>query len=453
MPTISQLPQAAPVGAADLVPVSQSGTTAATTVGNLLANVQPAILAPTGSLLGRSSLGAGGPEAVGVGSGLSLNTGTLTAIGITGLTATGTISAMDLVGISQGGADRNIPYAAFLDGMTIDLAQPAAPTADSDTLWVAQGTSTMLRQTFAAIWSWVTTKLPSYKRPVVEIATNTTLDGTVHNGAVLVCSQTVTLSPAFINMGSGFSCDVINLSSGGVTLASGITTSTGAATLLPGQWAVLRCASYSGGSVVYAGISGGTLSAPGEVTGLAASGGTSSTMTLTWSTPTTGGTPTSYTVQFRVTGTTSWATASGAVSGTTFTLTGLAAGTSYDYQVFGVNAGGVGPTSLVVTASTPAVAGAVSAITWNVAPSGSYVHGSGTIGVNAQITPSTAAVQFGFSTSATVAPLSWAAGTFVNTNLWGAFVPIPAIAGTWYAWCEGTDGSSPTVYATPFTVT
>ena len=453
MPTISQLPQAAPVGAADLVPVSQSGTTAATTVGNLLAGVQPAILAPTGSLLGRNSFGTGGPEAVSVGAGLGLNTGTLSAIGITGLTETGTISATDLVGISQGGADRNIPYAAFLDRMTIDLAQPASPVTDSDTLWVAQGTSTMLRQTFAAIWSWVATKLPSYKRPVVEITTNTILDGTVHNGTVLVCSQAVTLSPAFINMGSGFSCDVINLSSGGVTFASGITTSTGNATLPPGQWAMLRCASYSGGSVVYAGILGSTLAAPGQATGLAASGATSSTMTLSWSAPTTGGAPTSYTVQFRVTGTTSWATASGAVSGTTFMLTGLAASTSYDYQVFGVNAGGAGPASSAVAASTLAAAGAVSAITWNVAPSGSYVHGSGTIGVNAHITPSTAAVQFGFSTSATVAPLSWTPGSLVNTDLWGAFVPIPATAGSWYAWCEGSDGSSPTVYATPFTVT
>ena len=453
MPTISQLPQAAPVGAADLVPVSQSGTTAATTVGNLLAGVQPAILAPTGSLLGRNSLGAGGPEAVGVGSGLGLNAGTLSAIGITGLTETGTIAATDLVGISQGGADRSIPYAAFLDGMTIDLAQPAAPATDSDTLWVAQGTSTMLRQTFAAIWSWVATKLPSYKRPVAEITTNTALDGTVHNGAVLVCSQAVTLSPAFINMGSGFSCDVINLSSGVVTFASGITTSTGNATLPPGQWAMLRCASYSGGSVVYAGLSGSTLAAPGQATGLAASGATSSTMTLSWSAPTTGGAPTSYTVQFRVTGITSWTTASGAISGTTFTLTGLAAGTSYDYQAFGVNAAGAGPASSVVTASTLAATGAVSAITWNVAPSGSYAHGSGTIGVNAHVTPSIAAVQFGFSTSATIAPSGWTAGSLVNTDLWGAFVPIPATAGTWYAWCEGSDGSTPTVYATPFTVT
>jgi prolipoprotein diacylglyceryltransferase len=42
---------------------------------------------------------------------------------------------------------------------------------------------------------------------------------------------------------------------------------------------------------------------------------------------------------------------------------------------------------------------------------------------------------------------------FVNTDLWGAYVSTPASAGTWYAWVEGTDGSKPTVYPTPFTVT
>ena len=54
----------------------------------------------------------------------------------------------------------------------------------------------MLRQTFAAIWSWLMAKQPSYKLPIVEITSNTTLDGTVHNGRILICSQPVTLTPA-----------------------------------------------------------------------------------------------------------------------------------------------------------------------------------------------------------------------------------------------------------------
>jgi hypothetical protein len=41
----------------------------------------------------------------------------------------------------------------------------------------------------------------------------------------------------------------------------------------------------------------------------------------------------------------------------------------------------------------------------------------------------------------------------VNTDLWGAYVSTPAAAGTWYAWVEGTDGSTPTVYPVAFTVT
>jgi hypothetical protein len=42
---------------------------------------------------------------------------------------------------------------------------------------------------------------------------------------------------------------------------------------------------------------------------------------------------------------------------------------------------------------------------------------------------------------------------YVNSDLWGQYVPTPAIAGTWYGWAEGTDGSSPIAYAAPFTVT
>jgi hypothetical protein len=86
-------------------------------------------------------------------------------------------------------------------------------------------------------------------------------------------------------------------------------------------------------------------------------------------------------------------------------------------------------------------------------PTGSFSHGTGYIGVNAQVNPATAAIQFGFSTSAVSPPTAWTAAALVNSNLWGQYVATPASAGSWYAWAEGTDGSCPTVYATPFTVT
>ena len=77
MPTISQLPIAAEVTAADEIPVSQAGVTHSVSIGTILASTQPAIISDPGTLLGRISLGAGGPETITVGTGLLLNGGTL----------------------------------------------------------------------------------------------------------------------------------------------------------------------------------------------------------------------------------------------------------------------------------------------------------------------------------------------------------------------------------------
>ena len=82
MPTISQLPPAGPVSAADELPISQSGSVCAASVGALLASTQPAIIVDSSSLLGRTSLGSGGPEPVDVGIGISLSSGTLIADGL-----------------------------------------------------------------------------------------------------------------------------------------------------------------------------------------------------------------------------------------------------------------------------------------------------------------------------------------------------------------------------------
>jgi hypothetical protein len=315
MPTISQLPAATAVSAADELPLSQQGTTHSVSVGTLLAGMQPAIMASTGTLLGRISLGAGGPESITIGNGLALNQGTLAATAfnvaslpqttlsindnaivdsggtltllplsslrglfsaganiaidgngtiaastsaagssITQLTPVNTIASSDLVAISQNGADHTISYANLLDGLTIDVAQPAVPAADTDTFWVAQGSSTLLRQSFAAIWAWLATKLPSYKLPVVEITGNTLLDGTTHNGRILICSQPVTLTPAPPNMGSGFHCDVLNQSGGNVIFGTGFLTSSGSASLPSGRAATVRVGTYSGGTVVFASI-------------------------------------------------------------------------------------------------------------------------------------------------------------------------------------------------------
>lgn len=599
MPTIQQLPPALSVDPADEVPVSQAGATHAISVGSLLAGMQPAILAPTGSLLGRLSLGPGGPEPVAVGAGLAIEGGNLAATGadhaafpveanpsaadqlvistsgspkllplaalqdwlgagaatgalnLGALPVATSVASGDLVALSQNGTNAAITYANLIDGQTIDQASPALPASDTDTFWVAQGSSTMLRQTFAAIWNWVATKLTTYKLPVVELSASTTLDGTVHNGRILVCSQPVTLNPAFVNMGSGFYCEVLNLSSGNVTFGVGIATSTGGAVLPPTQMALLRGASYSGGNVVFAAVvsgsaaptsapgqvtnlastsvttssvtlgwsaptSGGaptsyavqyrlsgnatwtaapltsgstamvgglspatsydfavtasnavgsgpvsnivttstavTLATPGQVVGLSATAATTGGMTLSWSPPASGGTPSSYTVQFAVAGTPTWSTFAAGVTGTAVSITGLSAGTTYTLQVTAVNAAGSGTPSAALTASTASAGSSVASVIWNLPPAGNYSVGSGSIGVNVHVNPSTAAVQFGLSGSSITPPTTWVAALYVNADLWGAYIGTPVVAGSYYVWCEGTDGSARTVYPTSFTV-
>jgi Fibronectin type III domain len=527
MPTISQLPTSDQVIASDKIPISQAGVTHSVDVGTLLAGLQPAVITEIGTLLGRVSLGPGGPEAVAVGTGLSLNDGSLAASGldhatyplqtdlhpadqvvlnsggdpkllpleslrglfsaganvtisssgiisapvaggassesgatysITSLAPVASMAASDLVAVSQDGADHTISYGNLLDGLTIDLAQPAVATTDTDALWVAQGSNTMLRQTFAAVWSWLTTKLTSYRLPVVEITHDTTLDATVHNGRVLVCSQPITLTPLLLNLGNGFFCDVINLSNASVTFGAGVIASSGSSSLLAGQAAALRSINYSGGSFVYALVAGpGGNSAnppavPGQVTGLGAGSPTTSSILLSWSAPNSGGAADSYTVQYRISGTSAWTIFSFGLSVTSETVTGLAAGSAYEFQVSAVNSGGSGQPSAIASASTVSAAGTVTLVTWNMVPSGSYTHGVGSIGVNVHVHPANATVQFGFSTSSTTPPANWTTASFVNTDLWGAYVSTPATAGTWYAWVEGTDGSHQTVYPVAFTV-
>jgi|BEDMetMinimDraft_2_1075160.scaffolds.fasta_scaffold00285_7 hypothetical protein len=77
MPTIPQLPSVTSVNADDELPIQQNGVTSSVTVSTLLASTQPALLTPSGTLLGNTSLGAASPQPIGVGSGLTLNDGTL----------------------------------------------------------------------------------------------------------------------------------------------------------------------------------------------------------------------------------------------------------------------------------------------------------------------------------------------------------------------------------------
>jgi hypothetical protein len=175
-------------------------------------------------------------------------------------------------------------------------------------------------------------------------------------------------------------------------------------------------------------------------------------VSLTWTAPSTGS-ASSYTVQYRPTGSLSWTGSSPGITSCSFNILGLNAGQNYDLQVIAIGSGATTASSSIVTVQTLIAGGAVSAVIWNIVPSGPFGRGVGVLAMNAHVSPGTAAVQFGLSNSAVVKPLSWTAGSFVNTDLWGAYVPVPSMAGLWYAWVEGLDGSASTASPTSIAIT
>lgn len=82
------------------------------------------------------------------------------------------------------------------------------------------------------------------------------------------------------------------------------------------------------------------------------SGPNTGNISLTWSAPFNGGLSiSSYTLQYRVSGTGSWTTISG-IPSTSYTVTGLLNSTTYEFQVAALNSIGLGPYSSIVIGST-----------------------------------------------------------------------------------------------------
>jgi hypothetical protein len=81
MPTIDQLPSASSTSPQDVLPIEQSGVTRSVSVAELLSGTQAAIELPSPSVLGRASLGPGGPESLSVGLGLAVQNASIAANG------------------------------------------------------------------------------------------------------------------------------------------------------------------------------------------------------------------------------------------------------------------------------------------------------------------------------------------------------------------------------------
>ncbi|MDE8348949.1 MAG: collagen-like protein [Acidocella sp.] len=510
MTTIAQLPTAASVGANDLLPLSQNGALNSVKVSQLNAGLQPLLSVPMGDLLGRQSAGAGAPESLGVGAGLVLAGGVLSAngadhagypvqvnlsvgddlvvssAGVPGLlpvtalrgmfsagagvsinsggvisatvstvagpagfagavgpvgpqgpvgpagaglaapaagNSTSSIGANDYVAIWQNGTNAWMPYGQFIGGQTINQLPAAAAAADSDSLLVAQGSNALCVQSLGAVWSYLQTKLPSLKSGIVELTANTVLDSTAHNDRILIASAPLTLTANFLNMGAGFSCTLINLSVGTVTFGTGISSGSGASTLPPGASASLLGLSYSGGSLVWWNgvvsnvptITVAPITAPGASVPFNVTGGVFNEAPRALD----------YSTDDGVT----WQVAASPV----ITLD------AYSFVVPGLSGGTY--TVMVRDHANVAVVGVSNgfsilppSVMFNAVANAAIVNMP--ISVSGTVTPTGAAVEVGWSSSTTVAPVSWVAAS-LTSNGWSAAL-MPSATGVMYLWAQQT---------------
>ena len=162
MPTISQLPSLVDITAADAIPVSQNGATHSVSVGALLASAQPAIISESGTLLGRVSVGAGGPEPVAVGAGLLLNDGALTASAFdsASLPQQTTLSPTDHAMLNNNGLVTLLPVSSlrglFSAGKNISIDANGTVSAATGALILASNPTTTLQ---AATKGYVDTQI------------------------------------------------------------------------------------------------------------------------------------------------------------------------------------------------------------------------------------------------------------------------------------------------------
>ncbi len=121
MPTIDQLNPATVAADDDQVLISQNGASRKISRALLLEGTQPEIALPTRSLLGRASAGTGAAETLAIGTGLTVQSGALTATAgdfdISTLPAGAVPAGVDIVPLGQGGGNVGVSYAQFLSGL------------------------------------------------------------------------------------------------------------------------------------------------------------------------------------------------------------------------------------------------------------------------------------------------------------------------------------------------
>lgn len=149
MPTVDQLDAANVAADDDLLPISRAGRLLHASRAQVVAGLQPALAVPSGTLVGRSSSGLGGPEPIGIGANLRLAGGVLSAaaaFSVAALPGANPPAPGDLVPVSQLGHDGATTYGTLMAGLgglrDIDLsahrAQAPGGVARSLSDWMAE---------------------------------------------------------------------------------------------------------------------------------------------------------------------------------------------------------------------------------------------------------------------------------------------------------------------------
>jgi len=157
MPTIPELPNATAASAQDEIPLSQGGITRAVSVAELLSGTQPAIQVPSQTVLGRASLGPGGPEALTLGLGVGIQNASLVANGgdHAAFTPVSSFAAGDEVVLNSGGVPARLPVTAlrslFSGGSNVAISTAGVVSASTDSS--VSGSLTSLAQSLSAAQS------------------------------------------------------------------------------------------------------------------------------------------------------------------------------------------------------------------------------------------------------------------------------------------------------------
>jgi parallel beta-helix repeat protein len=216
MPVLQQLPQVPEVFPSDRLLIEQNGTTAVVTVGTLLEGLQPELLLAGGSLLGRASPGMGIPETIGVGAGLILSGGQLTADGaLLAPLASPTFTGHPTAPTPPANDSSN---AVATTAFVMSHAAPSTSVLLSGDVNGSGQTGTQ-----------ITTTLPSIAAPGTYSKVTVNAKGQVLSGGAVAANDvaglaTVARTGAYADLVGGYSLPVANGGTlGGVKIGSGLT--------------------------------------------------------------------------------------------------------------------------------------------------------------------------------------------------------------------------------------